>query len=93
MIRKRLSKSVPGAKRPWLIESDVVSHPVEAGEALGAGVRGEAPAGATLGDKRVTFSLAEMVTASLLDGWPQDEQNFASGGMSAAHAPQRTWEF
>jgi hypothetical protein len=90
MIRKRSSNKVPGGKRPWLIESDEVSHPVDADVApLGAGVR-STPAGLPLGARRVTFSFAEMVTASLLDGWPQDEQNLASGGMSAAHAPQRT---
>ena len=74
MIRKRLSKRVPGEKRPWLIESDPVSHPVEAVEAVeddvplfGAAIRCEAPADDPLGDKRVTFSSPEIVSASLPD--------------------------
>jgi hypothetical protein len=71
MTRKRLSKRVPGEKRPWLIESDPVSHPVEAVETdvlpLEAGIRCETPADDPLGDKRVTFSSPEMVSASLPD--------------------------
>ena len=68
MIRKRLSKRVPGEKRPWLIESDAVSLPVEADvPPLEAGIRCEPPADDPLGDKRVTFSSPEMVSASLPD--------------------------
>ena len=74
MIRKRLSKRVPGEKRPWLIESDAVSQPVEAGEAVeddvplfGAAIRCEASADDPLGDRRVTFSSPEIVSASLPD--------------------------
>jgi hypothetical protein len=93
MIRKRSSNKVPGGKRPWLIESDEVSHPVDADVApLGPGVR-STPAGLPLGARRVTFSFAEMVTASLLDGWPHEGQNRASCGISAAQSTQRTREF
>ena len=68
MIRKRLSKRVPGEKRPWLIESDAVSQPAEADvPLLGAAIRWEAPADDPLGDKRVTFSSPEIVSASLPD--------------------------
>ena len=68
MIRKRLSKRVPGEKRPWLIESDPVSQPVETDVPLfGGAVRCEAPDDDPLGDKRVTFSSPEIVSASLPD--------------------------
>ena len=68
MIRKRLSRRVPGEKRPWLIESDPVSQPVETDVPLfGGAVRCEAPADDPLGDKRVTFSSPEIVSASLPD--------------------------
>ena len=97
MIRKRLSKSVPGEKRPWLIESDAVSQPVEAVEAdvppFGAAIRCEAPADDPLGDKRVTFSSPEIVSASLPDRWPQEGQNRASCGISAAQSTHRTMGF
>ena len=97
MIRKRLSNSVPGGKRPWLIESEEVNHPAEVDAAdvgpLDVGVRWEPVATVRSGDKRVTFSPAEMVIASLPDGWPQAGQNRASCGISAAQSPQRTREF
>ena len=94
MIRKRLSKSVPGEKRPWLIESDAVSQPVEGDVPLfGGAVRCGAPADDPLGDKRVTFSSPESVRASLPDRWPQEGQNRASCGMSAAQSTHRTMEF
>ena len=68
MIRKRLSKRVPGEKRPWLIESDPVSQPVEADVLpLEAGIRCEPPADDPPGDKRVMFSSPEIVSASLPD--------------------------
>jgi hypothetical protein len=89
MIRKRLSKSVPGGNRPWLIESEDVSQPLEP-VAAPLGVRTVAEGKAPLGAKRVTLSLAEMVRGSADAGWPQDGQNRASGEISAAHAPQRT---
>ena len=94
MIRKRLSKRVPGEKRPWLIESDAVSQPVEGVVPLfGAAIRCEAPADDPLGDKRVTFSSPEIVSASLPDRWPQDGQNRASCGISAAQSTHRTMGF
>jgi len=43
-----------------------------------------------LGDRRVTLSFAEMVSASLPDGRPQEGQNRASCGISAAQSTQRT---
>jgi hypothetical protein len=89
MIRKRLSKSVPGGNLPWLIESEDVSQPLEP-VAAPLGVRTVAEGKAPLGAKRVTLSLAEMVRGSADAGWPQDGQNRASGEISAAHAPQRT---
>ena len=68
MIRKRLSKRVPGEKRPWLIESDAVSQPAETDVPLfGAAIRCEAPADDPLGDRRVTLSSPEIVSASLPD--------------------------
>jgi hypothetical protein len=39
MIRYRLSKSAPGSKRPWLMESDEESQPLDGGFAAPAGVR------------------------------------------------------
>jgi hypothetical protein len=97
MIRNRWSKSVPGGKRPWLIESDEVSHPADVDAAgvgrLDGGVRWEPAARARSGDTRATCSVAEMVIASLPDGWPQAGQNRASCGISAAQSPQRTREF
>lgn len=93
-MRKRSSKSAPGVKRPWLIECDEASHPLDADAVpLEAGVRCVPPAKASLGARRVTFSPAAIVIASLPDGWPQEGQNRASGVTSAAHAPQRTREF
>ena len=68
MILKRLSKRVPGENRPWLIESDAVSQPAETDvPLLGAAIRCDAPADDPLGDKRVTFSSPEIVSASLPD--------------------------
>ena len=60
---------------------------------LSKSVRGEAPADDPLGDKRVTFSSPEIVSASLPDRWPQEGQNRASCGMSAAQSTHRTMEF
>jgi hypothetical protein len=68
MIRKRLSKRVPGGKRPWLIESDVVSHPLEPVAPLG--VRTEPVATGTPGARRVTSSLPDRkrIAASRIAG-------------------------
>ena len=69
---------MPGAKRPWLIESDEVSQPLDGGFPAAAGVRRvELP-----GDNPVAW-LAPIVSASDLAGDPHDEQNRAASGKTA----------
>jgi len=46
MIRYRSLRTAPGAKRPWLIESDEVSQPLDGRRVLSGGVRTVEPDGA-----------------------------------------------
>ena len=78
MIRYRLSSSAPGSKRPWLMESDEVSQPLDGGFPAGGGVRRVKPPG----DNPVAW-LAPTVTASDPAGQPQDAQNRAESGRIA----------
>ena len=76
MIRYRLSSSAPGPKRPWLIESDEVSQPLDGG--FPADVRRVKPPG----DDSVAW-LAPIVSASDSAGHPHDAQNRAPSGRAA----------
>jgi hypothetical protein len=77
MIRYRLSRSEPGPKRPWLMESDEVSQPLDGSFPAAGGVRRVTP-----GDNSVAW-LAPIVSASDPTGHPHDAQNRAASGMTA----------
>ena len=78
MIRYRPSSSEPGSKRPWLIESDAVSQPLDGGCPAAGGVRRVKPPG----DTPVAW-LAPIVSASDPAGHPHDGQNRAASGTIA----------
>jgi hypothetical protein len=78
MIRYRLSSSAPGPKRPWLIESDEVSQPLDGSFPAAGGVRRVK----TPGDNSVAW-LAPIVSASDPAGHPHDAQNRAASGRTA----------
>ena len=88
MIRYRPSSTVPGANRPWLIESDEVSHPLDGGRAA-EGFRVAESGGAS----RVASSDEPNVVASVAAGTPHAGQKRAPSGIVAAHLEQDTREF
>src|SRR5690242_19204095 len=84
MIRYRPSKSTPGAKRPWLIESEDVSQPLDEGVAAVAALRCvRAPP-----DDWV-MSLTPIVSTSEPAGAPHDAQKRAASGRTAWQFAQR----
>src|SRR5688500_12816248 len=105
MTRYRPSSSVPGPKRPWLIESDPVSHPLDGGCAPLAGeVRRVPSTGGGPGERRVASSDAATVDPAgapaarsgrggVEAGVPQDGQNRAAAGTDAPQKTQGTGGF
>ena len=101
MTRYRLSSSVPGANRPWLIESDEDNQPLsDFGAAAppslprrpgaGVGVRRETtPIGPPDGS-RVGCTLTPIVSASSSSAAPHAGQNRAPSGTGAAQRAQVT---
>ncbi len=96
-MRYRPSSSVPGPKRPWLIESDPVSHPLDGGRALLAGEARRVPsAGGEPGERRVASSVAAIVSSDppgVEAGVPQDGQKRAAAGTDAPQKTQGTGGF
>ena len=88
MIRYRSLRMAPGANRPWLIESDDDSHPLDGWRRASCGVRNSEPAGATT----VTCSVPDTVMSACA-GLPQEEQNRAVSGVSVPQPGQRTPRF
>jgi hypothetical protein len=83
MMRYRLSNRTPGAKRPWLIESDELSQPLDGALTPAGGVlRGKAP-----GADWVAW-LAPIVTAPDSAGDPHEAQNRAASGRTARQLTQ-----
>jgi hypothetical protein len=79
---------VPGANRPWLIESDEESQPLDGGRAT-EGLRGAESDGAS----RVASSGEPSVVASVAADKPHVGQKRAPSGIAAAHLEQDTGEF
>src|SRR5262245_29752169 len=97
-MRYRPSRTVPGANRPWLIESDEVSHPLSdfGTVAPGVGVRRlTTPIGPADGSL-VGCTLTPMVSASSASAAaaaPHAGQNRAASGSGAAQRAQVTTGF
>ncbi len=85
MIRYRSLRMAPGAKRPWLIESDDDSHPLDGGRRASCGVRNPDPAG----PRTVTCSTPPTVTSAPV-GRPHAGQNRAVSVVSLPHDEQCT---
>jgi hypothetical protein len=88
MIRYRSLRIAPGAKRPWLIESDDESQPLDGGRCTSAGVRTVIPPGAST----VTCP-APVIVMSACAGRPHEGQNLALSDTSPPHSGQRTRRF
>ena len=85
-MRYRLSRTIPGLKRPWSIDPEDVSQPlcdVGVEDAAGVPVRGgDAPPdrGEPRGsESRVTSLVSSTVTSDVSTGRPQLEQNRLPG--------------
>jgi hypothetical protein len=94
MMRYRPSSSVPGANRPWLIESDDESHPLSdfGATAAGVGVRRLTTPIGPPGGSLVGCTLTPIVSASSTAP-PQAGQNLAPSGSGAAQRAQATTGF
>src|ERR1041385_1869407 len=94
-IRYRPSSRVPGAKRPWLIESDDASHPLsEFGAAAGVGVRRLTTPIGPLGAGLVGCAPTAIVTASsAASAAPHEGQKRAASGAWLPQLVQVTSEF
>ena len=87
MIRYRSSSTAPGANLPWLIESDVVSHPLDDDGPLDA-ARAGAPPGAS-----AVSACGAAIVISASAGRPQLEQNRAPSESFVPQVGQATAGF
>src|SRR5688500_7320487 len=97
-MRYRLSRTIPGLKRPWSIDPDEVSQPLcDVGVADGVGVAACASGappdrGERTSDGRVTSLVSSTVASEISTGRPQPEQYRLPGVSGAWQCGQVTWK-
>jgi hypothetical protein len=98
-MRYRLSRTIPGLKRPWSIDPEDVSQPlcgVGLEDGVGVPVCGRAApperGEPRTSDGRVTSLVNSTVTSDISTGRPQLEQNRLPGVSGAWQCGQVTWK-